>query len=156
MTIELKPNYLDIVQACRCTHVRRISRVITNIYDEALKGIGLKSTQFTLLVAIALSKASKLTDVANLLFMDLTTLTRSVQRLEKNNLVKLEFDESDRRNRLVSVTEIGQKKLIEAIPLWKQAQEEVAKVFGKDMIETFMDNLNQLAENYQNKSLNLS
>lgn len=147
MTLE-KPNlsYGKIGEICLCTNLRIATRAITKLYDQFLKPCHLRITQFTLLIAIGLNKATNLSDLAELLVMDVTTLTRNLQRLEKQNLIVLRPGR-DRRNRTVSLTSEGREKLQQAIPLWKKAQQRITDTIGQKELSNLLTNLSNLVEN---------
>ncbi|BAY44603.1 transcriptional regulator, MarR family protein [Scytonema sp. HK-05] len=119
-----------IPSSCMGMHIRRASRIVTQIYDAALRPVGLVLNQFTLLVAIHLVESTPVTRLAQELFTDQTTLTRNLKVLEKRKLVIMEPGE-DRRIRLVSLTPEGRALLAQALPLWEQAQAEVQARFGQ-------------------------
>ena len=148
MSQSIEPDYLNIVQSCLCTNLRRISRAVTSIYNSHLKKANLKATQFTMLVAIALKNESNLTELADLLFIDSTTLSRSLERLEKRELISLEIAD-DRRNRIVKLTEVGKQTILSAIPYWENAQNEVKEIIGSNTFYSFLDDLGSLAERFQ-------
>lgn len=119
-----------IPKSCMGMHIRRASRIVTQIYDTALRPLGLVLNQFTLLVAIHLVESTPVTRLAQELFTDQTTLTRNLKVLEKRGLVVIEPGE-DRRIRLVSLTPEGCALLAQALPLWEQAQADVQARFGQ-------------------------
>lgn len=128
-----KPNLAGVSQvpaACMGMHVRRASRIMTQVYDAALRPAGLVLNQFTLLVSIHLFESTPITRLAQELFTDQTTLTRNLKLLEKRGLVAIKPGE-DRRVKLVSLTTEGQSVLAQALPLWEQAQAEVMQHFGQ-------------------------
>jgi DNA-binding MarR family transcriptional regulator len=122
---------------CMGMHIRRASRIMTQIYDAALRPVGLVLNQFTLLVAIHLVESTPVTRLAQELFTDQTTLTRNLKVLEKRGLVVIEPGE-DRRVRLVSLTPEGRALLAQALPLWEQAQAEVQARFGQQRWQTLL------------------
>jgi DNA-binding MarR family transcriptional regulator len=65
--------------------------------------------------------------VASLLAMDRTTLTAALKPLERRGLVKIDNDHSDRRNRILILTEKGRTLLARALPVWKSTHEEIEK-----------------------------
>jgi DNA-binding MarR family transcriptional regulator len=71
---------------CACASLRRASRAVTQIYDQELRGLGLRVTQFTLLQAMEL--ASNLTQgrLGELLSLDSTTLTRTMRHVAEKRL----------------------------------------------------------------------
>lgn len=123
-------------------HIRRASRIITQSYDAALRPVGLVLNQFTLLVAIHLVESTPITQLAEKLFTDQTTLTRNLKVLEKRGLVAIEPG-PDRRVRLVSLTDEGRTFLAQALPLWEQAQTQVQERFGQQQYQTLLSVLSK-------------
>jgi DNA-binding MarR family transcriptional regulator len=128
---------------CMGMHIRRASRIITQVYDQALRPVGLMLNQFTLLISIQLVESTPITRLAQELFTDQTTLTRNLKILEKRGLVAIKPGE-DRRVKLVSLTVEGQAILAEAIPLWEQAQAEVMQHFGQQKWQTLLSLLSDV------------
>ncbi|MFQ4142677.1 MarR family winged helix-turn-helix transcriptional regulator [Chlorogloeopsis sp. ULAP02] len=128
---------------CMGMHVRRASRILTQVYDEALRPVGLMLNQFTLLVSIHLVESTPITRLAQELFTDQTTLTRNLKLLEKRGLVTIEPGE-DRRIKLVSLTIEGQAVLAQALPLWEQAQAEVMRHFSQQKWQTLLSLLSDV------------
>jgi DNA-binding MarR family transcriptional regulator len=122
---------------CMGMHVRRASRILTQVYDAALRPVGLALNQFTLLVSIQLAESTPITRLAQELFTDQTTLTRNLKLLEKRGLIAINSGE-DRRVKLVSLTSEGQTILAQALPLWEQAQAEVMQHFGQQKWRTLL------------------
>ncbi len=118
-------------------HIRRASRILTNVYDTAFRPIGLEGNQFTLLVAIHLFESVPITRLAQELFTDQTTMTRNVKLLEKQGLVAI-APGTDRRIKLVSLTTEGQTVLKQALPIWEQVQAELTQYFGKQKWQTLL------------------
>jgi DNA-binding MarR family transcriptional regulator len=121
----------QVPKICMAMHVRRASRIITQVYDAALRPVGLVLNQFTLLVSIHLVESTSITRLAQELFTDQTTLTRNLKLLEKRGWVAIEPGD-DRRVRVVSLTVAGREVLAQALPLWEQAQAEVMQHFGQE------------------------
>lgn len=126
-----KTHCLDIGMTCACFNLRRASRMVTQIFDDYLRPTGLKTTQFSLLVAAFIQRKQVLSKLAKLLGMDRTTLSRNLKLLEKKGLVKLGRGD-DRREVLVSLTEKGEEALTEAAPLWQKAQDRVTNGVGME------------------------
>ncbi|MCB2226085.1 MAG: MarR family winged helix-turn-helix transcriptional regulator [Desulfarculaceae bacterium] len=122
---------LDLARSCAAFNLRRASRLVTQAFDQALKPVGLKITQFSLLVSFVLSPDSNLAQLAQGLGMDRTTLSRNLRVLEKKGLVKTHSGE-DRREQRVEITNKGKGAVLQAVPLWHQAQERVVGTLGKD------------------------
>jgi DNA-binding MarR family transcriptional regulator len=133
----------QVPATCMGMHVRRASRIVTQVYDAALRPVGLVLNQFTLLVSIHLVESTPITRLAQELFTDQTTLTRNLKLLEKRGLVAIEPGE-DRRVKLVSLTLEGRAILAQALPLWEQAQAEVENRLGQQQFCTFLSMLSQV------------
>ena len=124
MTIEQ-----DIVQNCACHKVRMAARAVTRAYDDALRPVGLRSTQFSLLVAVAIDGAMSITSLANFLGMDRSTLTRNLRPLVDDALISIGL-EGWRRSRTIEITKKGRARLREALPHWKRAQGTLKQKLG--------------------------
>jgi DNA-binding MarR family transcriptional regulator len=114
---------------CACFNVRKAARALTALYDRALAPTGLRATQSTLLVALARAGNIPLTRLAGILGMDRTTLTRNLEPLERDGLVAVRPG-ADRRVKLAGITEKGRKALAAAMPLWREAQRQIAEGTG--------------------------
>ena len=130
----------EIVQNCTCFNLRKTTRAVTQLYDEALKPCGLYATQFTLLAAISSNDKVTITELSRALIMDRTTLTRNLHPLQKNGWVEV-IPGEDKRTRTLSLTRSGQKVLKEAMTYWSQVQKQVVKTLGKGHWEELLDNL---------------
>jgi DNA-binding MarR family transcriptional regulator len=128
---------------CMGLHIRRASRILTQVYDAALRPTGLELNQLTLLVAIHLFEAVPITQLAQELFADQTTVTRNIKLLEKRGLVELNPGE-DRRIKLVSLTSEGQVILEQALPVWEQVQAELMQHFGDQKWQTLLSLLSEV------------
>jgi DNA-binding MarR family transcriptional regulator len=116
---------------------------LTQIYDTALRPVELVLNQFTLLVAIHLVEFTSITRLAEELFADQTTITRNLKLLEKRGLVAIEPG-SDRRVKLVSLTDEGRTILAQALPLWEKAQTEAQEQFGQQKWQALLSLLSDL------------
>jgi len=129
------------LQNCACFNVRKSARVLTQHFDTAMQSIDLRATQFTILGILSAYSGITVTELADLLMMDRTTLTRNLRPLENQGLVKTRPGE-DRRTRLIELSKKGKNKLEKAIPLWKQAQKDVTDYMGKNRFTDFLTELN--------------
>jgi len=125
---------------CTCLNLRKASRVVTQLFDQALQPSGILANQFTLLAALSLAESVSITRLAQELVMDRTTLTRNLKPLERDGLICIEPGQ-DQRVRVVSLTEKGQAALVKALPLWKQAQTKVIEELGQGRWQALLSNL---------------
>lgn len=119
---------LDIHTMCACSHTRMAARAVTRFYDEALRPSRLKGTQFVLLAAIEAGEAVSITNLAELIDIERTTLVRNLQLLRKDGLVAPLKGVNGRRK--PTLTEKGKTALDDALPLWRQAQDEIEGRLG--------------------------
>lgn len=115
---------LSATRACYCLAARRYARAITRFYETKLRRHGLRATQFSILSALTLKGPTPVSELADLLGLERTTLTRSVALLERNGWVAVGRSR-DARERLLHITESGRAKLEAAFPSWAEAQRDV-------------------------------
>ena len=75
-------------RSCICVNLRRASRAISQLYDEAMAASGLKVTQFSLLRAVERNEPVAITVLADDMELDRTTLARNLAPLERDRLLK--------------------------------------------------------------------
>lgn len=131
------------LKTCACRNLRMTTRVITQYYDRAFQSIDLRSTQFALLADISSRDSSTIGELAEIQLMDQTTVTRNIELLRKNGFIDVRVAEDDARKRCITITESGIAKLVEALPLWEDAQNRLEVEIGKEKYKEF---LNTLAE----------
>jgi DNA-binding MarR family transcriptional regulator len=134
--------FTQVASTCACFNLRKASRVVTQHFDEILKPSGLLITQFTILVAVAMVGAVTINQLAELLVMDRTTLTRNLKPLEREEWLKSEPGQ-DQRTRVISLTPNGEVALAKALPLWKLAQERVVEVLGTQRWSVLLSHLTE-------------
>ena len=122
--------FLSVPQ-CVCFNLRKTARWVTQLYDEALRPTGLRATQFSLLSVAHYLGTATINQLAEVMVMDRTTLTRNLKPLEAQGYLRI-HPGKDRRQREVTLRPAGSKVLDQAIPLWKEAQAHVVQSLGKD------------------------
>jgi DNA-binding MarR family transcriptional regulator len=123
-----RDDILDIHHMCACLHTRMAARAVTRFYDEALRPVGLKGTQFVLLAAIEVDEAGSITDLAERIDIERTTLVRNLQLLRKEGLVTPQRGANGRSKPTLS--DKGRAALEAAVPLWRVAQTEIENRLG--------------------------
>ena len=118
-------------QACACANLRRATRMVTQAYDAALRPAGLRATQFTVLSVLAKRGQLRQSNLAEILGMDGTTLTRNLQPLLGNDWIRIDRDE-DQRIRLVLITKAGRGVFDDALPRWERVQAKFVTGLGDD------------------------
>lgn len=128
--------------ATRCANfnLRKASRAVGQVYDAALRPLGLKGTQFSLLTALALTGPVTLTRLAEELVMDRTSLTRNLQPLVRRGYVG-ETRGDDRRQRILGLTEAGLEAYETALPVWRETQARIEARLGAERLERLLADL---------------
>jgi len=116
---------------CNCAAIRQAARRITRLYDQALAPAGLRITQYPILSWLATTGPATMSVLAERMVMDRATLGHNLRPLEAQGLVTLTAGE-DRRSRMVALTDAGRRKMTEARPGWKAAQNRFEAVFGAE------------------------
>ena len=114
---------------CACQNLRRVTRIVTRIYDQELRKAGLEITQFGLLTALATTGQANQGRLSAGFAMDSTTLTRTLAVLRKRGWVQVKPGK-DRRERLFSLTQAGKRRMVEAQPFWEVAEQRLRKGLG--------------------------
>jgi len=127
-----------VASECIAVRLRMLNRVITNIYDDALRSLDLKVSQMNILVAAAKMGTARPVAVCEYLHLDVSTLSRNVERMKARGWLEVVPDE-DGRSQPFRLTPQGRKLLDKAIPTWTEAQQQVRQVLG----DGFVEQLNQ-------------
>src|SRR5438876_8170474 len=114
---------------CVCNTLRMVTRVVTQLYDDALRPSGLRVTQYSILASIARLGEANLKQLEDALAIDQTTLTRSLSLLERGGVIE-RASHPDGRIKAMRLTARGRRALAEAWPMWAQAQGKVLRALG--------------------------
>jgi len=132
-------------QLCSCGAVKRASRRLGQLYDDALAPSGLRVTQFGLLTQIHYAEGPRLKALAEMMVMDLSALGHTLQPLIREGLVELRVDAEDRRAKRVYLTAAGRSALIKAEPLWRKAQSRFEALYGKSGTAALLETMAAIA-----------
>jgi DNA-binding MarR family transcriptional regulator len=115
---------------CLCGSFRRTSRALTQLYEEALRPLGLRSTQFTILQALSLAGEVSQGQLGEMLAMDSTSLTRTLAIMCRKGWIAERRGE-DRRERRLRLANAGEVKLRRALPVWEKVQSRLRRQLGE-------------------------
>jgi DNA-binding MarR family transcriptional regulator len=118
------------LRGCTCFRLRRLTRRVTAVYDRALSAAGMRVTQYSLLGHLRGLTGVPMSELAGMLDMDRTTLTRNLKPLIESGWVEVRSDDADARVRLVQLTSVGEQRWQVARAFWRQAQNEVNDTIG--------------------------
>lgn len=122
-------------ETCIALRVRRMSRIITRIYDDALRPLGLTASQFTLLTSLAMQDGVTASEVGFDLDIEKSTLSRNLKRLLALGHIIMD-PPAGRRGRGLHLTPRGQSVIRDAFPVWQAAQRRATDVMGKESRNT--------------------
>ena len=140
-----RSSYSLINQQCCCFNMRKVMRAVTQFFDRHLEPAGIRATQFTLLVALYTTSAKTLTEIAESLVMDRTTLTRNLKPLEKLGLIST-LQPLDKRSKAYALTEKGSQVVDQGIPLWRSAQNSVVSALGDESYKLLVGELDKVLD----------
>lgn len=138
----------EIAAQCALFATRRLARSLSRVFDASLAPLGLRGTQFNVLVAIARRRGTTLTALGAALGMDRTTLTHALRPLRREGLVT-PLATLDRRAHAVKLTPLGRRRVEASVTLWREAQARVEQAAGEADWPTLNRQLRRL-----NRSLN--
>jgi DNA-binding MarR family transcriptional regulator len=125
----LRIDAAEVVRDCIATRLRMADRVITKVYDDALRPLGLKVTQMTMLVVAEDRGLIRQSEIGAQLRLDDSTLSRNLERMRANGWLE-EVAGDDARVHSFRLTEAGRALLDRAIPAWRGAQAEARRLLG--------------------------
>lgn len=135
----------DVARTCLCLHVQRASRMVGRRYDQAFRPLGLTNGQFSILMVLSRPQPTGMSELAEMLGMDRTTLTAALKPLERRGLLQLGKNTEDRRTRQMTLTNEGRTLISEAVPLWEQAQAELGELMPGANLDRLRADLKAIA-----------
>jgi DNA-binding MarR family transcriptional regulator len=130
---------------CSCFYLRRAARLVTRQYAEAMKPTGLKAGQFSILATLSHQGAQTITELAERMGLERTSLSRTLRPLEKDGLISVS-DEGEKRRRFVELTKQGKAIYKKALPLWNKAQSQYKKQLGAQDMKVLKDLLQRTSD----------
>lgn len=129
------------VSVCLCFHTRKAARAITQVFDHALAGTGLKANQLNLLMVVNDRGATTIGQLAAAMATDSTTVSRNIKPLIADGLIIQTANPSDKRVKRLSLSEDGIAALELALPAWQEAQTKVARELGSVQVQSLLPGL---------------
>ncbi len=120
-----------MAEECLAVRVRLLSRRLSRIYDAALRPLGLTVAQLNLLSVIEVAGPAPAGRVAELLGMEISTLSRNARIMEGEGWVGIAAAERG-NGRILTLTAAGQQKLRESKPAWESAQAQARALLGPE------------------------
>lgn len=140
-----------IALPCMCASLRRVSRAVTQHYDQALRGLGITITHFTILQTLSIAGEIPQGRLGEILAMDTTTLTRTLAIVKRHGWLTIRPG-ADRRERLLSLSKPGVAEFNRVLPHWKTAQAQLRKQIGEERWQNLTILLNQVTAEVANET----
>jgi DNA-binding MarR family transcriptional regulator len=128
-----------------CGSFRRTSRALTQLYEEALRPVGLRATQFTILQALSLAGEVSQGQLGEMLAMDSTSLTRTLGIMSRKGWVA-ERRGRDRRQRWLCLASAGEIKLKQVLPVWEKVQSRLQRKLGRKAWRSLLELTHQVTD----------
>jgi DNA-binding MarR family transcriptional regulator len=122
-----------IAGTCIAVRLRLLNRVVTSFYDEALHPLGLKVSQLNILVVTAKLGLARPATVCQILQLDVSTLSRNVERIRARGWLEVLAGE-DARTQHFRLTKEGRRLVERAVPAWEEAQRRATELLGREGI----------------------
>ncbi|WP_299811823.1 MarR family winged helix-turn-helix transcriptional regulator [uncultured Roseibium sp.] len=135
----------DDLSLCVLDNARKAARAVSRHYDRLARSMGITAAQFSVLAAIAQMERRTTGELADRLSMERTTLVRNVALLERKGFVKSSVS-GKTRGKSHRLTERGAALLEDAMPLWRQAQNDVKGHLGSDEFLKTINALKRLSQ----------
>lgn len=120
-----------MAEECLAVRVRLLSRRLSRIYDAALRPLGLTVAQLNLLSVIEVVGSAPAGRVAELLAMEISTLSRNAHLMESAGWITVDPANSG-NGRILALTQAGAEKLRESKPAWEEAQTQARNLLGPE------------------------
>ncbi len=130
---------------CMCGSFRQTSRALTRLYESALRPLGLRVTQFTILQALSLAGEVTQNRLGEILGTNSTTLTRTLRIMVREGWIA-ERRAQDRRERRLLLAKGGQTLFNRALPIWEKVQSRLRHQLGKQAWENLLEITHQVTE----------
>ena len=132
MSDKSKESHINMIaRNCIVGRLRRINRVVTSVYDRALRPLGLKASQLDILVCTAKFGLARRAQVCTYLMLESSTLSRNIDRMRRRGWLEV-LPGTDARTASFQLTPLGQRLLKRAFPVWEKAQREALELLGSD------------------------
>lgn len=130
---------------CMCSSFRRTARALTQLYQEALRPLGLHTSQFTILQVLSLTGGVSQGQLGAMLAMDSTTLTRTLENMIRQGWIA-ERRGQDRRERRLRLAKGGERLLGRALPIWEAAQLHLQQRLGPQAWKDILQLTNEVTQ----------
>jgi DNA-binding MarR family transcriptional regulator len=137
-------NAVTPTNACVGYNLRKASRIVSKVYAQAMRGAPVRGPQFSLMMMIARKESPTISELAEYIGADRTTMTRNLNHLEKRGLIRI-AQGKDLRSKAVELEPKGKVALDRSVSYWKNAQTKVLAVLGEERWDRMLADLSVLS-----------
>ncbi len=127
-----------IGRQCLARRARLLSRVLSRIYDDALRPLDLKASQLIILAAISTAKRARPATLYRHLELEQSTFSRNAALMKRRGWVAGRPGE-DERSQELRLTKKGEALLAGALPRWREAQRKATRILGAKGVRALLD-----------------
>jgi DNA-binding MarR family transcriptional regulator len=128
---------------CLAVRVRILNRVITGLFDDALRPLGVKVSQMNILIVTAKLGVALPGRICDILHMDASTLSRNAERMVSRGWLEV-VPGDDARTQPLRVTNEGLKLVKRAAADWEKAQAQARALLGDSGTAVVMESVKKL------------
>ncbi|WP_321394335.1 MarR family winged helix-turn-helix transcriptional regulator [Emcibacter sp.] len=133
------------IDTCVCLNIRKASRAVTRLYDDALHETGIRYTQMIILMVLNHLENITVSGLADELVMDTSTVARNLRPLEKQKLITV-IPGKDRRQRIISLTDKGNEVVADGLRYWQVAQQKITENFTAEDFLNHLSSINHISD----------
>ena len=122
-----------VAEQCLAGRVRRLNRVVSNLYDRALQPYGIKINQASVLVLLLVLGDSSPSEIGSRLQMEKSTVSRTIDRMKKSGWVEVHGAAA---GQAVSITDLGKQLMVDSHDQWQSAQNKALELLGEDSAQS--------------------
>lgn len=115
---------------CYCAQTRHAARLLTALYEDALRPSGLTPSQFELLTTLHHTGPVAQAPLVAGMALDATTLSRNIKPLLARGLLTRSKSRHDARETLYVLSPAGEALRATAHPLWQRAHKLIQRRLG--------------------------
>jgi len=127
-----------LAACCLSTRLRLLDRVVTSIYDDELRPLGVRVTQVSVLVAVWKTPGATASEIGRVLWIDASTLSRNLARVIERGWIVEDAAPDDGRARPLHLTPTGRRLVQRVVPMWEQAQSRARELLGQSATDAIL------------------
>lgn len=128
-----------------CFQVGRVARQLASHYNRVLAPLGLTTTQYFVLAAIKPDETPTMGELSTRTYLDNSTLTPIIDRLERDGWIARVADPADRRATRIALTADGQLRLPDARARGNAVEAAMRAELGDELVDSLTEGMRKVA-----------